>query len=716
MTKAERSMPIRRKPRQAEFRDESQLPPVIVIIVDHVDDDGCLICFREIKSDEDETAPASVKILIEAREAARQKPPVGVGDRLLVKIIDLDAVELEAVIIRKINRDRQRVLAIMRIDANRATAEPVDRRSRDHFSVSKSDRGRAQDGDIVWVEPGGKRNRGLKPARVLSIEGNIDTPGAYSLIALASHDIAIEFSEDVVAEAKNVTVPSLETRVDLRGYDLLTIDPSDAKDHDDAVAAWPDDDADNEGGFRVIVAIADVSWFVRPGSRLDQEALRRGNSVYLPDRVVPMLPEHLSNGLCSLREGEDRPCLAVEMILDHSGRMIDHKFSRAMMRSTAKLSYEEAQAIIRGGEGKTDKITAMVGQLHAAYRCRMGEREKRAPLDLELSERKIVLGDDDLVSDVVMRERFDAHKLIEEFMILANVAASETLEKARIEQIYRVHDKPDAEKLEATRLHLQTLDYRLVKGGSLRPGHFNQILKIAGDRDQKEMVSELILRSQRQAVYATENLGHFGLNLARYAHFTSPIRRYADLTIHRALVRACKLGEGGQTQSEADDLEQIAADISQLERRAMLAERETNDRYLSEYLSGRVGAEFSARIRGATRFGLFVMLDQTGADGFIPMRNLPGRNWRFDETQNHLINMQSRSGYQLGQAVTVRLVEATPVAGGLVFDVISKPIKLSRSDRVKVSEFKPGKKGKKTKGKKKPKGSKHKKRSGRPAR
>jgi len=343
------------------------------------------------------------------------------------------------------------------------------------------------------------------------------------------------------------------------------------------------------------------------------------------------------------------------------------------MRSAAKLSYEEAQEIIRGSDGPSESVKNNVKTLYAAYKCRLKERRKRAPLDLELSERKIVLGDDGLVEKIILRDRFDAHKLIEEFMILANVAAAETLERSRTPLIYRVHDTPDQEKLQSIRTYLQTLDYSLVKGKSIRPSHFNQILKIAEKRDEKEMISEVILRTQRQAIYSTDNLGHFGLNLSRYAHFTSPIRRYADLTVHRALIKACNLGAGGQTKSEADRLGEISEEISTLERRAMLAERETNDRYLSDYLSGEIGTTFAARIRGVTRFGLFVMLEETGADGFIPMRSLPGRGWDHEETLNRLVDGRSGQYYQLGHSVKVRLKEAAPVEGGLVFEILSKP-------------------------------------------
>ena len=406
----------------------------------------------------------------------------------------------------------------------------------------------------------------------------------------------------------------------------------------------------------------------------DREASERGNSIYLPDRVVPMLPEALSNDLCSLKENVDRPCIAVEMILSADGQKRRHRFLRGMMRSAAKLSYDAAQAIIDGAEAQDARVGAAVATLNAAYRARLQEREKRAPLDLDLPERKIILTPDGAVEKIVRRERFDAHKLIEEFMILANVAAAETLEEKRIPQIYRTHDAPDPEKIDSVRDYLADLDYSLVKGGSLRPMNFNQLLAIADKRGQKQLVSEIVLRAQSQAVYATENLGHFGLNLARYSHFTSPIRRYADLTIHRALVAACGLGDGGQTAEEAARLQKIAETISDMERRAIAVEREASDRYLAGYLEDRIGEEFDARIRGVTRFGLFVMLDETGADGFVPARTLGPERYEFYEEKHALIGVQLGGAYRLGQAVKVKLLEAAPLRGGLTFEMISDPI------------------------------------------
>jgi len=656
----------RRGPKK--FRIAGELPEVIAIDVMSVDDDGDLTCLPATW--EGDTEPPIIKVPF--RDAERQKPAPGVGDRLLARLKPAGDDGYEAKIIKSIGRGAHRFLAVFRKTKFGGVAEPVERRAKNTFSIDRAEAKDAEDGDLVWVEAAPRRGGGMGRARVRSIAGHVDDPHAFTLIALAAHGAPVDLPAAVIAEAEKARAPGLDNRTDLRDIPLITIDPDDAKDHDDAVFAAPDEHPKNPGGWRILVAIADVSWFVRPGTALDEEAVRRGNSIYLPDRVVPMLPERLSNDLCSLRENVDRPCIAVEMFIDAEGRKKNHRFMRAMMRSAAKLSYSEAQQIIGGGGAQTIAAET-VKHLYAAFQARWKERSKRAPLDLDLPERKIILKPDGTVDRILKRERYDAHRLIEEFMILANVAAAETLEQKRMVQIYRVHDTPDPEKLNAIRDYLDDLGYSLDKSG-VRPSQFNQILKIAGERGQQEMISDVVLRSQRQAVYSTENLGHFGLNLPRYSHFTSPIRRYADLTIHRALVTACNLGDGGQTDKEAQRLPKTAEAISDLERRAVAIEREAADRYLAGYFEDRIGEEFDGRIRGVTRFGLFVMLDETGADGFVPARHLGAARFDFYEEKHALIAAQSGGAYRLGQAVRVKILEAAPLRGGLTFEMMSDPI------------------------------------------
>lgn len=649
------------------FSKADEMPPVAPVDVTSVDDDGDLHCTPADWRGKNK--PPAIRIA-----AGKTKPVPGVGDRLLIRLRPTGNGAYDGDIIRAIGNRPIRFLAVLRKKGAGGIAEPVERKNRNSYTIDKNDMADAKDGDLVWVEAKSVRGYGPKKGRVRSIEGHIDDRNSFSLMSLANHGIPVAFPDNVIAEANKAKLQDLGKRTDLRATPLLTIDPADAKDHDDAVWAELDGDPENEGGFKVIVAIADVSYFVQSGSALDREAQKRGNSTYLPDRVVPMLPEQLSNNLCSLRENEDRPCLAVEMILTAGGVMKEHRFLRGIMRSAGKLSYEDAQAIIDGKKHENETAQAAVQCLFSAYKARLKERQKRAPLDLDLPERKIILDKKGFVKNVAKRERFDAHRLIEEFMILSNVAAAETLERKKIPLIYRVHDQPDSEKLDGVREHLNSLDYSLIKGGSIRPSHFNQLLAIAEKREQKEMVSDIILRSQSQAVYATENLGHFGLNLTRYAHFTSPIRRYADLTVHRALISAAKLGDDGQSDQEAAALSDIAQSISDLERRSIAAERESKDRYLSAFLSDRIGEEFDGRIRGVTKFGLFVMLDETGADGFIPMRSLGFERFRFEEKHHAIIGETTGGVFRLGQAVRVKLAEATPISGGLRFDMISDPL------------------------------------------
>ena len=533
--------------------------------------------------------------------------------------------------------------------------------------------GGAKEGDLVALEILREGGFGLPSARVVERLGKVDTERAVSMIALAAHDIPHVFSQAALAEAEAAKPASMESREDWRKLPLVTIDPADAKDHDDAVYAAFDDDPGNPGGFVLTVAIADVAYYVRHGSALDKEALERGNSVYFPDRVVPMLPERISNDLCSLRANEDRPALAVRMIVSADGRKKRHTFHRIMMRSAAKLAYEQAQAAI---DGRADEMTCplvepVLKPLWAAYAALKHERGQRDPLDLDLPERKLILDEDGRLKGVRWPERLDAHRLIEEFMILANVAAAETLEAQLHPLIYRAHDAPSEEKLSALGEFLSTLGVKLAKGERMRPAHFNRVLKNIRGEPAEALVNEVVLRAQSQAEYTHENYGHFGLNLRRYAHFTSPIRRYADLIVHRALIRALNLGPGGM-QEGAHGLADIAERISGAERRAMAAERDTQDRLVAAHLASRIGATFKARIAGVTKVGLFVKLADTGADGFIPAASLGADYFRFEEAKRALVGTRTGETFRLGDSVDVRLIEAAPFAGALRFEMLSR--------------------------------------------
>ncbi len=587
-------------------------------------------------------------------------------------------------VIRVIPQERIRTLGILRMQKDgSARLVPIDKKAQGReLAISESDLGEARDGDLVAValldNGGGRRGlaraQGLPRAKVRERLGSLGSEKAVSLIALYAHAIPHAFSPAALAEAARVRPASLEGREDWRPLALVTIDPPDAKDHDDAVHARADDDPRNPGGFVLSIAIADVAAYVHQGSALDREALERGNSVYFPDRVVPMLPERISNDLCSLRPHEDRPALALEAVIDAQGRKLRHAFHRVMMRSVAKLAYDQAQAAMDGAPDDTTRplLGEVIAPLYAAYGALKMARAERQPLDLDLPERKLFLKPDGTLDRVVVPPRLEAHRLIEELMILANVCAAETLERAHIPLLYRVHDEPSAEKLEGLREVLASIGIKLPRQGAMRPGLFNTILKRVEGTPHQAFINEVVLRTQAQAEYAPENYGHFGLNLRRYAHFTSPIRRYADLIVHRGLIGALHLGKDGLSASvTVAALAEIGARISAAERRAMAAERDTVDRLIAAHLADEIGAVFDARINGVTRAGLFVSLTETGASGFIPAATLGGEYFRFKQAEHALVGERSGASFRLGDRVSVRLVEAAPVAGALRFEMLS---------------------------------------------
>ena len=650
------------------------LPKVAVIVVRAQDRNGDLAATPLHWNEDEDGAPPRVLLEINRRY---EGPTIGVGDHVLARIREGDdgedgAYAFTASPIKRLPRDKPRQLGILRKAGRGFMVESIDKKDLKEWPVLGDSVDGAEDGELVRFEIA--RDARQRPsARVTERIGHPKAEKAVSLIAIHNHGLRDHFGDDILAELDALPEATTAHREDLTRVPLITIDPEDAKDHDDAVWAAPDPDPANEGGCTVIVAIADVSFYVRPGSAIDHEASLRGNSVYFPDRVVPMLPEALSNGLCSLREGELRPCLAVRMVFDKNGKKLSHRFVRAMMRSAAKLSYNQAQAAIDGKPNdKTGPLVEpILKPLWQAYAVLKEGRDRRGPLDLDLPERKIILDERGLVERVIVPERLEAHRLIEEFMIQANVAAAEALEAKKSPLIYRVHDAPSSEKLVALSEFLASIGINAPKTGFNRPGQFNKILEKVIGTEHEEILNEVVLRAQAQAEYRPGNLGHFGLNLRRYAHFTSPIRRYADLIVHRALVSAFGLGEGGLSDAEKTKLDSIAQAISQSERKAMSAERETVDRLIAMHLAERVGDPFKARISGVTRFGLFVKLLETGADGFVPVATLGRDYYKHVENQHALVGERTGESYRLGDRVDVKLVEANPAAGALRFEMLS---------------------------------------------
>ncbi len=656
--------------RRRRLMTAGRLPPVAVIEITAVDtDDGDLLARPAVWDSDDKPPPIRLRV-----DKKLRGPALGKGDRVLARLSKAGD-GYTAKTIRRLPASARQVLGQFMQVGREFRVQPVDRRQKHDYVVAQSHRNGAANGELVLADVLPGQRLGLREARVVERLGQLGDHRSRSLIAIHASGLPISFSEAALAEARKAKPVTLGKRADLRDLPLLTIDGANARDFDDAVWAAPDESPGNKGGWKVIVAIADVAHYVRPDSALDRAARARGNSVYFPDRVVPMLPEELSNDLCSLREGEDRAVLAVAMWFDRNGHKQRHEFMRALIRSAGRLTYGQVQA---ARDGAPDDKTApllddVIAPLYGAYAAIAKARDKRQPLALDLPERQVILDDDGNVAAIRRRERLDSHRLIEDFMIAANVCAAETLEQVKQPCMYRIHAEPDREKVRALKDFLHSIGFAVTLGEVVRPALFNRVLLKARDTPHLETASLAILRSQMQAAYDPANIGHFGLALRRYAHFTSPIRRYADLLVHRALIAGLRLGAGGLSEAEAADFAAIAEQISNAERRAMEAERDAVDRFVAAFMAGRVGATFTGRVGGVTRAGLFVSLDETGADGLVPISTLGPDYYIHDEERKTLTGEQSGDGYRLGDKVDVRLLEATPVTGGLIFEMLTPP-------------------------------------------
>ena len=645
------------------------LPPVAVLEATGLDREGEMLA-RLVGGTSPDPAPVIRLISGVAGTIALAR-----GERAVSRLVPLEDGSYAATVIRQVSSSGERVLGIFHPSRDGGRIVPTDRRQKTDFRVKTEDTQGALEGELVLAELSSGGRLGLPRVTVMERLGSFDAPGAISLLAIHTQDIPTVFSAAAIAEAEAAQPVELGRRTDLRDIPLITIDGADARDFDDAVWAEADPTPENPGGWHLLVAIADVSWYVRPGSALDRDARERGNSVYFPDRVVPMLPEALSNELCSLKPAVERACMAIHLWFDAAGAKLRHKVVRGVMRSAARLTYERAQAAF---DGQPDAEAAplldpVLRPLYGVYAALDQARRKRGALELDLPERRVIVDAAGQVAGIEPRARLDSHKLIEECMIAANVAAAETLEGLHRLCMYRVHDKPDPAKLEALRSFLDGLeipDLKLTKGQGATPHQFNRLLLGAKDRPEASLINDLVLRSQAQALYAPDNIGHFGLGLRRYAHFTSPIRRYADLLVHRALVAGLDLGEGGLGPVEPEAFAETGLHLSRTERRAAAAERMAVDRFTVAFMADRVGAEFRGRVNGVTRAGLFVTLADTGADGLVPMGRLPGDYYIHEAEHHRLVGRRSGRVYRLGDTVDIRLAEADPVTGGLLFDLI----------------------------------------------
>lgn len=666
------------------FHAMGGVPRVTVLRVVEIDE-GHVLAIPDSWSPDDASPPPRLRVIEPRGKPKERQAALRIGDRILARTEEAGGEgsgKWLAHPMKRLPQQSEQIMGVVEIDgAGKGWLAPIDKRERHAAPIS--DLGGAEAGQLVLAEPAGRTPRsGMK---VTSVLGDPLAPRAFSLIAIHKHGIPCVFSGEALDAAQAAAaLPLAEShREDLRHLPIVAIDPSDARDHDDAIWAQPD----GQGGYRAVVAIADVSFYVRPGGQIDREARQRGNSVYFPDRVVPMLPEVLSADVCSLKSGADRAAMVCHLTIAPDGRIRDFRFTRALVRIAEVIAYEEAQARI--DEGRAE---GHLTDLWGAWRLLEKAREDRDPLALELPERRVVLDEKGRITQVALRERLDAHRVVEDFMIAANVAAAKALEAKVAPVVYRIHEPPSREKLLALKDYLATFGRKLSLGQVITPSLFNRMLKDVSDEAEKALVMEAVLRSQTQAYYGPRNAGHFGLALGSYAHFTSPIRRYSDLLVHRALVDAYGLEQprpanhdipatSGLSDRDRSDLARVSDAISAAERRAMEAERETIDRYVAAWLSSRVGEVFDTRITGVQKFGLFATILGLGGDGLVPVSTLGAERFAYDEKAQRLVGELSGEEFAMGMILKLRLAEANPLTGALKFEPVDVAEGVQRIER-----------------------------------
>ncbi len=523
--------------------------------------------------------------------------------------------------------------------------------------IPRGEYGGARDGEMVVAEILDYPSQ-VEPAtgRVVSVIGSPGDKGIATDIAIQAHGIPAEWPGGVRSEIERFgrTVPSSakQGRLDLRGVDLVTIDGADARDFDDAVYCEKQGD-----GWRLLVAIADVAHYVRPGSALDGEAVRRGTSVYFPDRVVPMLPEVLSNGLCSLNPKVDRLCMVCDMRVAAGGKVSRATFHDAVMRSKARLTYGQVNAFLSGRStrGVPKALHSPIQELHRMFEAFSRARERRGAIDIDLPQTKFLLNDDGEIDRIDVVPRNDAHRLIEECMIAANVQAAKFLRRHRIGGLFRIHPKPDAERFGELRLYLTTLGLKVPHPDRVEPRQFNELLRQVAQRPDAAAITMTMLRSLTHAEYSPENIGHFGLALDAYAHFTSPIRRYPDLMVHRAIRHVIQRGKPREYGYDKRKLERLGAMTSAHEKRAEEATRDVEAWLRCQYMEGHLGDEFDGVVTGVTNFGLFVQIPALMTDGLVHVTSLDNDYYRFDSQTLQLVGERGGKIYRLGDRMRVRV-------------------------------------------------------------
>ncbi|MGO4501390.1 ribonuclease R [Dyella sp. 2YAF14] len=587
------------------------------------------------------------------------------GDRVLASVVGIDRRgRKQGAIVEVLQRRSPRLVGRVVIENGVTLVAPDDRRvHQDVMIVPGQDMG-ARSGQIVVAEitDPPTPHRGPMGA-IRAVLGERLQPSLLVEMAIASHDLPHDWPDAVIRDAAQVepqvTAAEREGRVDLRSLPLVTIDGADARDFDDAVFAEPK----RGGGYRLVVAIADVSHYVKVGSALDKEAYERSTSTYFPGFVVPMLPETLSNGICSLNPKVERLCMVCDMVINEEGEVVRSKFYNAVMRSHARLTYDRVwQAIgLNDADARHELADVMpqIEHLHGLYKLMAAQRKRRGAIDFETPEVKFRLDQRGEVESMGATERNDAHKLIEECMIAANVQAALFLEKKKIPALFRAHEPPPAEKYEDLQNFLREFKLRMPPVEEVTPGDYADILRLVHDRPERELIQSVLLRSQSMAAYQPDNRGHFGLALEAYAHFTSPIRRYPDLLVHRAIRYAIAGGKPTAYSYTPSEMAAMAVHCSQRERRAEEAERDVDERFKCAWMSKHVGSEFDGTVTGVTSFGLFVELDDSKVSGLVHISQLSNDYYHFDPVRHLLKGERSGAQFRLGDHVRVQVLRAS---------------------------------------------------------
>lgn len=588
----------------------------------------------------------------------RQMRLVFTGDRVLTRVSSVDGRgRREASIIEVLEHNTQQLVGRFHSESGTAFVEPANQRITQDILIPPDAKNGAENGQMVVVAITDQPTSHARPlGKIIEVLGDHMAPGMEISVAIRNHDLPVEWPEDTLLEASRyaptVTEDAIDGRLDLRHLPFVTIDGDDAKDFDDAVYCEPRE----KGGWMLYVAIADVSYYVKQQSALDKEAEKRGNSVYFPGRVIPMLPETLSNNLCSLIPDADRLAMVCEMTIHPTGRIMKYEFSEAVFRSHARLTYNQVHAMMEKNDKRMrERFSARVTQLEHLYelfRVLQKARKARGAIDFDLPETKIVFGKDRKIEKIIPYERFESHRVIEECMLCANICAAKFLEKHKQPGLYRVHQGPTEEKLENLRKFLTEIGLGIPAHRNPVPADYAHILRVVQDRPDAHMIQTMLLRSMSQAIYSPDNRGHFGLAYEAYAHFTSPIRRYPDLLVHRGIKQILRHKKPSTDEAA---LVRAGEHCSMTERRADDATNEVTDWLKCEFMMDKVGQEFDGIVSGATSFGIFVELSDIYVEGLVHISTLPDDYYQFDPVKHVLTGERAGRRFTMGDPVKIRV-------------------------------------------------------------